>query len=180
MANYARSESEITSFDKNRVFGSQYIILWNENTQTDWTRFNISEFGIFSYYFYIVCHTTRIDDQIECPKTKSNILFIRMIIQYSTIIMNTKFEWTIKVDQFWRNVEWNIFIWKNTIFLQWIQVFLESHYTITVIWIFTYIQIWVLTYLKTDGFIFFTFHDSHFMTIFATSKFCSRNCICFV
>lgn len=178
MANYARSESEITSFDKNRVFGSQYIILWNENTQTDWTRCNISEFGIFSYYFYIVCHTTRIDDQIECPKTKSDILFY----SNDNAIFNNNNEYknsTIKVDQFWRNGEWNIFIWKNTKFLQWIQVFLESHYTITVIWIFTYIQIWVLTYLKTDGFIFFTFHQ-RIMTIFTTSRFCSRNCICFV
>lgn len=166
MANYARSESEITSFDKNSVFGSQYIILWNENTQTEWTKFNISEFGIFPYYFYIVCHTNLIDDHIECPKTKSHILF------YSND--NNKIS-TTKVDQFFHfsnGMANEIFLFEKMLnFYNKYKCF-KSH--ITVYRIFNYIQIWVLTYLKTDGFIFL-----RIMTIFTTRRLFSRNCICF-
>lgn len=95
MAKYARSECEITIFDKNTVFGSQYIILWNENTQTIWIKFNISEF--FWHFLLLVLHCmscnagTLIDDQLLNVQKLNSIFFY----SNETNKVSTK-----KVDQF--------------------------------------------------------------------------------
>lgn len=151
-----------------------YEMKIHKPTEQDLTSLNLA-FSLIIFTLYAI----QLGSMIKLNVQKLNPIFF---YSNDNTIFNNNNEYknsTIKVDQFWRNGEWNIFIWKNIKFLQWIQVFLESHYTITVIWIFTYIQIWVLTYLKTDGFIFLTFHQ-RIMTIFTTIRFCSRNCICFV